>query len=78
MNNHILVNPQRKPKNTVLYVSANLYDLLKRKEYLTEDLYNKLLQINNEIPYETFLLALNFLFLLNRINFNENEELVCT
>ncbi|OGL21763.1 hypothetical protein A2707_00190 [Candidatus Saccharibacteria bacterium RIFCSPHIGHO2_01_FULL_45_15] len=74
-----IIDKDSKPQDTVYYTSACILDILKRKSYDSiEDLRidtEKKFGIN--IKYPTFISALNFLFLIDKIKIN-NEVVECT
>ncbi|WP_376698823.1 ABC-three component system middle component 6 [Listeria immobilis] len=73
----MLINKDAKPKDTVLYISACVLDIASKRCLKVDNLYQKVKEIYNiDIDYPTFLLALYFLFLLEKVNFNQ-EELLC-
>lgn len=73
----LLINKDAKPKDTVLYISACVLNIAGKQCFKVDTLYQKVKEIyNTDIDYPTFLLALDFLFLLGKVNFNQ-EELLC-
>lgn len=75
----MIINRDEKPKNTIYYIAACIFDVItvnnisdttKIFDYMTYEL-------NLEINYQNFLLSLNFLFLIGRIEINEQGEIKC-
>lgn len=75
----MIINKDEKPKNTIYYIAACIYEVITTVniseviqifEYITYE-------FNLEINYQMFLLSLNFLFLIGRIEINEQGEVKC-
>lgn len=64
----MLIDKDSKPKDTILYLSAQLLDKLKRRERIKianiNDLYR---EIDEKQALFKFNLSLNFLFLVNKV-----------
>lgn len=73
-----IIDRDSKPQDTVYYTSACVLDILKRKGYDSiEDLrIDTEEQFDISIKYPTFISALNFLFLIDKIKIN-NEVIEC-
>lgn len=72
----LIIDKDSKPKDTVLYASASLAHLLKASPLAVPELYVRYqqLQISNA-SYDTFLAALNFLYLLDLIKIGEDGRI---
>ena len=71
----MIVDRDTDPNETILYISACISRILKVTSFQTEDLYNKLLsEFGLHITYNSFLLALNFLFLLGKVQVGKSGE----
>ncbi|WP_069937845.1 ABC-three component system middle component 6 [Domibacillus iocasae] len=72
----MLIDKDSKPKDTILYLSAQLLATLKKhgqvKLALIEELYE---EIDEKQPLFKYNLALNFLFLINKVKI-EGGDLV--
>ncbi|WP_367292996.1 ABC-three component system middle component 6 [Lacticaseibacillus paracasei] len=72
----LIVDRDSKPANTVLYVSAILSHLIKSSPLDVATLYSKFRQLNtSQAPYTTFLNALSFLYILDRIILGEDGKI---
>ncbi|MGO4942874.1 ABC-three component system middle component 6 [Ruoffia tabacinasalis] len=75
----MIINRDEKPKNTIYYIAACIYDVLinnqisettKIFEYITNEM-------RLEVDYQMFLLSLNFLFLMDKIDIDEQGGINC-
>jgi len=74
----MIISKDSKPRDTVYYISACVLELLVKKDYGVDTLFDQVKNIyNSELEYSTFLSALNFLFLIGKIDLNEEGLLVC-
>lgn len=74
----ILLDRNNKPENTVYYLAALSYGFISKNKGLDySELYEKLSEKNNhkDINFEFFSLALNFLFLVDKISVDEKGGL---
>lgn len=75
----ILINKNEKPCETVYYVSACILKEIKKqmKIFNLEQFYNEFILkysfVNN---YDNFIYALNFLYLLNKIDYVDKEGII--
>lgn len=73
----LLLDKTVEPHNTVFYLSILAYELIRNGVFDPVQLYNKVqYEIKEKLNYDFFILALDFLFLLNKININKKGELV--
>lgn len=75
----ILINRNEKPCDTVYYISACILKKIKDKNKIKdlEGFYNEIMSdYKLQISHDNFIYALNFLYLLNKIKFNDEEEIV--
>ena len=73
----LLINKNVKPTQTIYYLSALVYKQLKSNEYDIRKLYDEMLKLDNEIRYQDFLYALNFLFLVDKIKIERDVIVIC-
>ncbi len=75
----ILINKNEKPCETVYYVSACILKEIKKQKKIfnLEQFYNEFILkysfVNN---YDNFIYALNFLYLLNKIDYVDKEGII--
>lgn len=73
----LLLDKTVEPHNTVFYLSLLTYELIRNGVFEPIQLYDKVqYEIKEKLNYDFFILALDFLFLLNKININKKGELV--
>lgn len=73
----LLINKNMKPTQTIYYLSVLVYKQLKSNKYHIRELYDELIKNNNEIRYQDFLYALNFLFLVDKIKVERDVIILC-
>lgn len=74
----MIINRDAKPKETIYYTSACILKILNEHKRDVETLFTTTKkEIGIEVNYTTFLLSLNFLFLINKIDFDKEELLTC-
>lgn len=73
----LLINKNVKPTQTIYYLSVLVYKQLKSNKYHIRELYDELIKNNNEIRYQDFLYALNFLFLVDKIKVERDVIILC-
>lgn len=72
----LLLDKNAEPKKTIFYLSVIVYNLILKGIVNIESLYIELQKvIKDEINYNFFILALDFLFLLDKIKINDEGEL---
>ncbi|WP_248621991.1 ABC-three component system middle component 6 [Enterococcus cecorum] len=72
----LLLDKNAEPKKTVFYLSAIVHGLLSKRIVNIEDLYMELQkEIEDELNYDLFILALDFLFLLDKIRVNDEGDI---
>lgn len=74
----LLVNKATKPEKTIYFVAALLNGILKQKDGLDySGLYDVAVEklTNSKINPTVFMLALDFLYLLNKINVGKRGEI---
>lgn len=72
----LLLDKNAEPKKTIFYLSVIVYNLILKGIVNIESLYIELQKvIKDEINYNFFILALDFLFLLDKIKINNEGEL---
>lgn len=74
----MLIDPGSAPQNTVLYIASCALELLKHKSYnnIDELRADAMQQYGIEINYSSFILSLNFLFLIEKIVIKKNQ-IIC-
>lgn len=67
------------PINSLYYKGYLILDFLKKKNYKSIHIDKLFIEINEtrEISYKTFLLSLDWLFLIDSISINEIGEILC-
>lgn len=74
----LLLDKNAEPKKTIFYLSAIVYGMVQMGITNSDDIYLKLQnEINNTINYDFFILALDFLFLLDKIRVNYKGDIEC-
>ncbi|MGF2009108.1 ABC-three component system middle component 6 [Lactococcus lactis] len=74
----MIINNDVRPKETIFYISAVIYKILRVASMDTTQLYSRVdNEIADKLDYSVFLLSIDFLFLLNKINVNNKGELTC-
>lgn len=73
----LLINKNVKPTQTIYYLSVLVYKQLKSNKYHIRELYDEIIKKNNEIRYQDFLYALNFLFLVDKIKIEGDVIVLC-
>lgn len=74
----LLLDRNNEPTSTVYYLSASIYDYLDGNDGLdAATLYQRIMleMVGKEVSYEFFMMALDFLFLLNRVTVDERGGL---
>lgn len=74
----LLLDRNNEPTSTVYYLSASIYDYLGGNDGLdSATLYQRIMleMVGKEVSYEFFMMALDFLFLLNRVTVDEKGGL---
>lgn len=77
----LLIDNNNRPTNTVYYLSAVAYDLLRRSSgqagMNSTELYNKIADdvLERKVNFVFFTLALDFLFLLGKLEVDEKGRL---
>ncbi|MDD2494554.1 MAG: hypothetical protein PHE29_05100 [Tissierellia bacterium] len=72
----ILINKNEKPYKTVYYISACILKEIKQKKkvFNLEEFYNDfIVKYSFSNNHDNFIYALNFLYLLNKINYIDKE-----
>lgn len=71
----ILLDENAEPQNTVYYISVKTFEIIKKEGLLDYSALYK--NLNKHIPTSQtiYSLGLDFLFLLNKININEQGKL---
>lgn len=77
----LLIDDNNRPTNTVYYLSALVYDLLKEENSQrginSSDLYEEIVHsiLNRNVNFVFFVLALDFLFLLDKLEIDGEGRL---
>lgn len=74
----LLINKSTTPENTIYHIAAVSQEILIKKGELTySNLYNSLTEeyYKRKINFSSFMLSLDFLFLLNKINVDKKGKL---
>lgn len=74
----MIINNDVRPNETIFYISAAVYKLLKETPMDLARLYSRFdKKFNDRIDYSVFLLSIDFLYLLDKISINNKGELTC-
>lgn len=72
----LLLDKNAEPNKTIFYLSAIVYGLILKGMSKIENIYKELQsEIEDGINYEFFVLALDFLFLLDKIRVNSKGDI---
>lgn len=75
----MIINNDVRPQETLFYISAVIYKVLKIAALDTTRLYLVVdKEVTDKLDYSVFLLSIDFLYLLDKINVNDKGELTCT
>lgn len=73
----IILNKNEKPQNTVYYIAGCILNELSKEVYTIDELFEQLkMKYNNVLEYNIYMLAINFLFLLNKLQ-EDQGVLIC-
>ncbi len=68
----MIILKDRAPINTIYYIAGCIIQEIKNKKFEVDELYELIKEkYNSELEYKNFLIALNFLFLLEKIKLLE-------
>ena len=69
----LLLDKNTRPENTVYYLSGVIHGILYKKGGISSsDLYNLLIKTTkNKVNYDFYVLALDFLFLINKLHLDD-------
>jgi len=74
----MIINTAVKPQDTVYYISACIIEMLNKQSFVADELYEEVKKAYNpKLEYQTFLSAIHFSFLLEKINLNKEGLLIC-
>ena len=72
----LLLDKNAEPKKTIFYISAIVHGLILKKIVNIESLYIELQkEIEDDLNYDFLILALDFLFLLDKIRVNNEGDI---
>lgn len=75
----MLIDRDSKPKDTIYYISGCILSSLKSKNNEVDKLFEEIQKkYNVSLEYNLFLLALNFLFLINKVEISKKGVLSCS
>lgn len=76
--NKMIIDRDSRPKDTIYYISGCILSILQTEETEVDSLFELTReQYNNLLDYYIFLLALNFLYLTEKIEISEKGMLRC-
>ncbi len=76
--NEMIIDRDSRPKDTIYYISGCILSLLKGKDADVDSLFELIRdKYNNLLDYYIFLLALDFLYLTEKIEISEKGVLRC-
>ncbi|ARF68059.1 hypothetical protein B7C51_09790 [Paenibacillus larvae subsp. pulvifaciens] len=74
----MIIDKDSRPKDTVYYISGCILATLRSKSAEVDSLFELIRnKYNDSLEYSIFLLALDFLFLINKIEISEKGVLKC-
>uniref|UniRef100_UPI00406CB105 ABC-three component system middle component 6 n=1 Tax=Sporosarcina sp. FSL K6-3508 TaxID=2921557 RepID=UPI00406CB105 len=74
----MIIDRDSNPKDTVYYTAACIMEVISSNNYSVEGLYETLkVQYNDSLEYSIYLLSLNFLFLIDKIQVSREGFLKC-
>lgn len=73
----LLLNENIKPNKTIYYLSSLIYKKIIKNNYTVRELYNAMLIDLNDLDYDHYIYALNFLFLLEKIKLEKDVIKKC-
>lgn len=74
----MIIDRDSNPKDTVYYTAGCILEVLKNEESAVDKLFQILQQrFNESLDYTTYLLALDFLYLIQKIDITERGLLIC-
>jgi hypothetical protein len=76
----LLLDKNAEPHKTIFYLSAMIYGIVLKGNYDIDSIYQELrIELKDALNYDFFILALDFLFLLDKIVVNNRGdlEIVC-
>ncbi len=72
----LLLNKNAEPEKTILYLSAIIYGIILKGLKNIDDIYLEVqIELEEKLNFNFFVLALDFLFLLNKININSKGDI---
>lgn len=74
----LLLDRNNEPTSTVYYLAASIYDYLKTNDSIdASNLYQKITAdfIGRKVNYDFFLMALDFLYLMDRVTVDKKGDL---
>ncbi len=72
-----LINKNISPDKTIYYISVIIYKELKEATYSVKKLYENLEEKSEDIDYSSYLYALNFLYLIEKITLDKDVIKLC-
>lgn len=78
MNDGLIIERDSKSKDTIYYLSGCILSILKKDHFSVEALFEEIhKEFNDSIDFTKFLLSLDFLYLLNKIEVSERGLIRC-
>lgn len=74
----MIIDRDSDPKDTIFYIAASALEVIQTRNLNVENLYETLKEeYNSSLEYNIYLLALDFLFLIDKILISEEGFLKC-
>lgn len=74
----LIIDENSKPIDTIYYTAGCIMQCLKKESSETDEIYNNIRRnFNENLDFSTYLLALNFLFLIDKVMVDEKGILKC-
>lgn len=73
----LLINKNVKPNKTIYYIATIVYKYLNNSSLSVKQLYENIQNSNKSIDYKSYIYALNFLYLIEKIRIERNVIKSC-
>lgn len=73
----LLINKNVKPNKTIYYIATLVYKYLNNSSLSVKQLYDNIQNSNESIDYKSYIYALNFLYLIEKIRIEEDVIKSC-
>ena len=74
----MLINRNKRPRDTIYYIAGCILIEIQKRSMTLDKLYEIIKKSYNDVlEYKDFILALNFLFLIEKISFSKGKVKKC-